>query len=306
MESEPVRTAAILIIDDNADNVRLLGGMLKDQAQILFALDGETGLKLAKQHRPQLILLDVEMPGLDGYEVCRRLKANSDTQNSAVIFVTAHTTMADEIKALDIGAVDFIPKPFNAAVVRARVRTHLQLKQQVELLENLASTDTLTGLSNRRYFDKMLNLEFQRHRRQQAPLALALIDIDHFKVYNDTYGHPAGDACLIQVAHAIRATSKRPFEVVARYGGEEFIVLLPGTTASEALKYGSVVCHSVQSLALPHAQSSTGPVVTISTGVCALTPGAADTHESLIEATDRALYQAKHEGRNRAILAGAT
>ncbi|MDH4608999.1 diguanylate cyclase [Pseudomonas sp. BN102] len=292
--------SVILIIDDSADSIRLLSSMLKDQGQILFATSGETGIRLAQQQQPTLILLDVEMSGMNGYEVCAALKNDPATQDCAVIIVTANTGMEYEIKALEAGAVDFITKPFNPPVVRARVQTHLRLQRQTTLMRQLANRDGLTGLYNRRYFDEALSLEFERHRRQRLPLAVALIDVDHFKAYNDHYGHPQGDVCLQSVAKAINTVSRRPGELVARYGGEEFAIILPHTDALGAEKYGGWLCDLVRELRIDHQYSATAPMVTISVGIASLAPPVQGSMQQLIEATDKALYQAKTDGRDRA------
>ncbi|MCO6060298.1 diguanylate cyclase [Pseudomonas sp. MOB-449] len=292
----------ILIIDDSADTIRLLSGMLKTQGQILFATSGEKGIGLARSQRPTLILLDVELGGMNGYEVCAALKADPATRDCAVIIVTAHTGMDSEIRALEAGAVDFITKPFNPPVVQARVQTHLRLQQHTAMMRQLANRDGLTGLCNRRCFDEALMQEFERHRRHRLPLALALIDIDHFKAYNDHYGHPEGDICLQRVAKAIDAVARRPGELVARYGGEEFVVILPHSDAHSARRYGDRLCEVVRSLELAHQASETADKVTISVGVASLVPTVQSTSQQLIALADQALYQAKTAGRNRAIL----
>ncbi|MFC5697998.1 diguanylate cyclase domain-containing protein [Pseudomonas sp. GCM10022186] len=292
----------ILIIDDSADTIRLLSGMLKDQGQILFATSGEMGIELAQSRQPALILLDVEMTGMNGYEVCAALKADPATRDCAIIIVTAHTGMGSEIRALEAGAVDFITKPFNPPVVRARVQTHLRLQQQTSMMRQLANRDGLTGLYNRRCFDEVLTQEFERHRRQHLPLALALIDIDHFKAYNDHYGHPQGDVCLQRVATAIDTVARRPGELVARYGGEEFVIILPHSDAHGARKYGEQLCEVVRNLQLAHQASETAAMVTISVGVASLVPTVESTTLQLIALADQALYQAKVAGRNRAIV----
>ncbi|WP_044874457.1 diguanylate cyclase [Pseudomonas sp. LFM046] len=290
----------ILIVDDSVDTIRLLSGMLKDQCQILFATSGEKGIGLARLHQPALILLDVEMTGLNGYEVCAALKADPTTKDCAVIIVTAHTGMDSEIRALEAGAVDFITKPFNPPVVRARVQTHLRLQQHTAMMRQLANRDGLTGLYNRRCFDEALTQEFERHRRQSLPLALALIDIDHFKAYNDHYGHPQGDVCLQRVATAIETAARRPGELVARYGGEEFVTILPHCDAHDAKKFAERLCEVVRSLQLAHRTSETAELVTISVGVASLVPSVESTTLQLIALADQALYQAKAAGRNRA------
>lgn len=301
--SEPAAAPnLILIIDDSADTIRLLSSMLKDQGQILFATNGEMGIQLAQLQQPALILLDVEMTGMNGYEVCSALRTDPATKDCAIIIVTAHTGMESEIKALEAGAVDFISKPFNPPVVRARVQTHLRLQQHTAIMRQLANRDGLTGLFNRRYLDEVLSREFERHRRQQMPLTLALIDVDHFKAYNDHYGHPQGDVCLQRVATAIGTVARRPGEVVARYGGEEFAVVLPHTDVPGAAKYGDWLCDLVGDLAIAHDFSATAPRVTISVGLVSIVPSVHGSVQQLLTAADQALYRAKSDGRNRAFV----
>lgn len=290
--------STILIIDDSVDSIHLLSAMLKDQGQILFATNGPAGIRLAAQKQPDLILLDVTMPNMDGYEVCRALKSDPLTQRCAVIFVTASSNAESEISALEAGAVDFICKPFNQPVVRARVQTHLRLQIHSATLSRLANRDGLTGLFNRRYFDEQLEREFQRHKRQKLPLGLVFIDIDFFKTYNDGYGHLQGDACLCSVAQLIDSATRRPDEIVARYGGEEFIVILPYTSPKDAIAYAEWICRRVRDANLEHAYSSVAKHVTISVGATSAIAVDGDVSQMMTTAADEALYQAKAAGRN--------
>lgn len=287
----------ILIIDDSPEAIRLLAGILKDQGQILFATSGAEGISLARQRLPHLILLDVDMPDMDGYDVCRRLKADPDTQDVAIIFVTAVGSTKSEVEALAAGAVDFITKPLNPPVVRARVLTHLKLKHQATALAQLANRDGLTGLYNRRYFSEQLEKEFQRHKRQKLPLGLAMIDVDHFKSYNDGYGHLEGDNCLRRIAECVDTATRRPGELAARYGGEEFVALLPYNSMENAEKYGARLCQCVRELNFVHAYAPSG-TITISVGISSIVPDGITTGQSLIAAADRALYMAKAAGRD--------
>ncbi|HWU85143.1 MAG TPA: diguanylate cyclase, partial [Rhodocyclaceae bacterium] len=219
--------AAILAVDDQPSNIQLLYAILGDDYDLAMATSGEDALRLCEAHQPDLILLDIQMPGLSGFEVCERLKERAVTHNIPIIFVTAQTTANEETRALRGGAVDFIAKPFNPDVVKARVRTHVQLKQQSDLLRTLAFVDPLTGLANRRRFEENLRAEWRRCQRHRMPLALIMIDVDHFKAYNDHYGHQIGDACLQLVAQTLARHFGRGYDLVARYGGEEFVCLLP-------------------------------------------------------------------------------
>jgi len=297
--------STILIIDDNPDTIRLMSAMLREQARVLFATNGMAGLEIARAQRPQLILLDLQMQSMDGFAVCERIMADPDLRHCPVIFVTASSGVESEIACLDAGAVDFITKPLSGPVVQARVRTHLRLQAALASLDTLAHRDGLTGLHNRRYFDEQFAVEVARHRRQGAALGVALVDVDHFKLYNDHYGHQLGDECLRAVAQALAQCTRRPGELVARYGGEEFVVLLPNSCEDEVQRYGQWICEHVAALKLPHAASPVAPQVTISVGLCSMAPEVDDTPASLLETADKALYDAKRGGRNRAALGGA-
>lgn len=296
--------STILIIDDNPDTIRLMSAMLREQARVLFATNGMAGLEIARAQRPQLILLDLQMKSMDGFAVCERIMADPDLRHCPVIFVTASSGVESEIACLDAGAVDFITKPLSGPVVQARVRTHLRLQAALASLDTLAHKDGLTGLHNRRYFDEQFAIEVARHRRQGAALGVALVDVDHFKLYNDQYGHQLGDECLRAVAQALAQCTRRPGELVARYGGEEFVVLLPNSSEDEVRRYGDWICAHVAGLKLPHAASPLAPHVTISVGLCSLAPDTEDEPATLLEVADKALYEAKRAGRNRAVLGG--
>jgi diguanylate cyclase (GGDEF)-like protein len=239
------------------------------------------------------------MPDMDGLEVCRQLKTNPETFDIPIIFVTAQHNPDEETRGLNAGAVDFITKPVNPAVVRARVRTHLTLKSQSDMLRSLVFVDGLTGVANRRRFDESLDAEWRRCRRVQSPLSLFMADIDHFKLYNDSYGHQAGDICLQSVASILKGQLGRSHDLVARYGGEEFVCLLPDIHLVNALQKAESMVRSVRERGLPHCSSPTDAVVTISLGVAVTVPGPDMEPADLIFAADAQLYAAKHQGRNR-------
>jgi len=302
--TDQARNGRLLIVDDAMENIQILNHVLGEEHEVLFALNGEKALELAHQHRPDLILLDAVMPGMDGYEVCAAMRASPDVQDIPIIFVTALTTPEDETRALEAGAVDFITKPFNVAVVRARVRTHLTLKRQSDAMRELTLTDALTGVANRRSFNDALDNEWRRCARAAAPLSVIMIDIDHFKLYNDAYGHQAGDICLRQVANAMMHCAGRTPDLLARYGGEEFVILLPQVGAQGAETVAQRILATVRELAIPHRMSSAGDTVTVSLGVATVVPpeGSSDPG-ALVRSADRALYQAKKDGRNRYCIA---
>lgn len=289
----------ILIVDDNIDELRFLGKLIKDQGDVIVATSGEAGLFLAHQRKPDLIITALDLRDISGIDVCRRLKSERETKDCAVIVVTAHENEHSEVAALEAGAVDFISKPYSPPVVKARVKTHLMLSRQQAQLQTLADRDGLTEVFNRRYFESQARVEVSRHYRQQQPLTLALLDIDHFKAFNDTYGHLHGDACLREVAQAISTGSRRPGEFVARYGGEEFVAVLPNTDTRGANKYGRWIRECVLTLGIPHAQSTTVPFVSISVGIVTIIPDAQTTLDLLISTADNALYLAKQSGRNQ-------
>lgn len=326
---------SILIVDDDPASIQVLGRMLAEQGQLRFALSGAEGLRMAQEAPPDLLLLDADMPGLDGFEVCTRLKSDPVLADVPVIFVTAHSDTQTELAGLAAGAVDCINKPPQAPLVVARVRTQLRLKALTDELRRAALTDALTGVANRRRFDELLHREWQRAQRNTEPLSLAMIDIDHFKAYNDHFGHPAGDHCLRRVAEALRSVARRPADVLARYGGEEFVLLAPQTDPAGAQHLGEALVQAVAALHLPHpgAPMTTphvpghGGEVSVSVGVVTVrvpapgrgtrghlgAPGSAGsagstgslggwasvTPTDIVEAADHALYDAKRQGRAR-------
>jgi len=293
----------ILIVDDAMENIQVLHQALRDEHEVLFALSGEKALEIAHQQAPDLILLDAMMPGMDGYAVCAALAKSATVKDIPVIFVTALTQPEDETRALEAGAADFISKPFNVAVVRARVRTQLTVKRQADILRELTLTDSLTGIANRRNFSETMENEWRRCARAKQPMALIMGDIDCFKTYNDAYGHQAGDACLQKIAAAIKGSAERPSDLIARYGGEEFVVLLPQETPQGAEVVAQRILDEVRFLALPHAKSPVSPYVTVSLGVASIQPTLDTDPGTLIRAADALLYRAKGMGRNRYCLA---
>nr|WP_255705624.1 MULTISPECIES: diguanylate cyclase [unclassified Ectothiorhodospira] len=293
--------ATVLIVDDQPTNIHALASLLKADYRILTATRGEKALELAQaEQAPDLILMDIVMPDMDGYETCRRLKDNEATRSIPVIFVTALDHDKDEEQGLNLGASDYISKPFNPAIVRARVRNQVNLKLKTDMLEKISLQDGLTEIPNRRYFDQKLAEEWARSSRNDQSLALLMVDIDQFKPFNDHYGHGAGDECLRRVAQALRRVPTRATDLVARYGGEEFVVLLPETDTRGAQHVAQAMLEAVRSLEVTHDYSDVAPHVTISIG------GAIQSRqhpkpsaEDLKKAADTALYQAKTNGRNR-------
>jgi diguanylate cyclase (GGDEF)-like protein len=290
----------LLVVDDQPVHLQVLHRTLSGEHQMFAATQGEQALKVAREQRPDLVLLDVVMPGMDGFEVLHRLRSEPELADIPVIFVTAHGGDDIETQCLSAGAVDFISKPINPSVVRARVKTHLTLKFQSDLLRNLAFLDGLTGVSNRRQFDERLALEWGRAQRNGAALTLILLDVDAFKRFNDHYGHQAGDDCLRQIASVLQAALRRPADVVARYGGEEFVCLLPDTAFDDGLAMAHQMLTAVRKLAIPHHFSEAATVVTASLGVATREGAGVDSRAcDLLALADAQLYQAKRAGRAR-------
>ena len=295
----PARRPRLLVVDDQPVNVQALYQVFCADHQVLMATAGVQALALCASKQPDLVLLDVSMPGMDGYEVCQRLKASEATRDIPVIFVTAHNDEAAETRGLDAGAVDFISKPINARIVRARVKTHLTLKAQSDVLRHWVYTDGLTGVYNRRFFDERLAVEWARAARNATALGIVMLDVDFFKHYNDHYGHQAGDECLRHVAAALKRCAKRPGDVVARYGGEEFVCLLPDTGLDGAMQLASQLGQAVFAQQITHADSSVAPVVTVSLGVCSTCACATSSASELLRQADAHLYAAKSLGRHQ-------
>ncbi len=304
MKRKPEKLS-VMIIDETPANIRVLAEALRSEYRVRVATSGKEALELiAHLGAPDLILLDVMMPDMDGYEVCRRLKANAATRNVPIIFVTARSDAIDEESGLRLGAVDYIVKPFHLPIVTARVRNHLQLKQKTDLLESLAMLDGLTGIPNRRRFDQTLDDEWLRARRDGTPIATIIADIDHFKEYNDHFGHAAGDHCLTKVAAALEKTLNRAGDLVARYGGEEFVAILPDTDEHGAREVAERFLKAIEALALPNPLSSVADHVTISIGFASTTPRESHGAIALLEQADQRLYQAKALGKNRIVGSG--
>lgn len=307
----------LLVVDDDPVMIRVLARMLEGIGEVRFALSGTDAIRIARERVPDLILLDAELGDASGFDVCEELKSDPLFSDVAIIFVTSHRTQADELRGFAKGAADFIGKPVSEPLLRARASTQLRVQQLTTKLRRLSNTDALTGVANRHMFNQLLLKECLRAARG-SPLALLMIDVDHFKGFNDAYGHPAGDLCLQSVARALTAACQRAGDVVARVGGEEFAILLPATTLEGATIVAQRVTSLVQELAVPHAHSSCAQVVTVSVGVAGHpeSGGVGDassrraegtievaqerTGDALLHAADLALYAAKQAGRNRA------
>ena len=318
----------ILVVDDTPPNVQLLLTMLTRKGYKARGVnDGVTALLETDNELPDLVLLDINMPNMDGFELCQQLKASDRTRDIPVIFISARDEVLDKIQAFALGGADYITKPFQIAEVLARVENQLtlrrlqrqlqaqneQLKQEIdhrgiaeallqdanEKLERLVNLDGLTELANRRCFDAYLEQEWQRLAREQLPLSLIMCDIDFFKNYNDTYGHVAGDECLRKVARVIEQSVRRPADLAARYGGEEFVVVLPNTDIDGSMLVADLIRRRLSDLAILHEDSSVSEFVTLSMGVSSLIPKVDSSPSVLLTAADYALYRAKELGRNQ-------
>lgn len=287
--------AVILLVDDIAANIQVLAAALKADYHIKVATNGERCLELASaEPKPDMILLDINMPGMGGHEVCSRLKKDPDTQAIPVIFVTAMNAEEDEEYGLSLGAVDYITKPIRPAIVKARVNTHITLKQQSDKLLAMALHDQLTGLYNRHYLVDRVQHKMASSIRHQYALSLLILDVDYFKNFNDEHGHLVGDEVLKSIGEILKRHS-RAEDIAARFGGEEFIILLDKCSQFDALEKAKKLRQAIEA-AKPHGLS-----VTTSIG-CALFMGGKQSFNAWLQQADEALYQAKKQGRNQVVL----
>ena len=300
LDNETNREPGILIVDDMPINIQILARSLKSDYRIRIATSGLKALEIARSNDPpDLILLDILMPEMDGYEVIKALKRNSRTRNIPVIFITVRDKVEDESTGFEMGAVDYITKPFHLPVVKARIKTQMELKRKTDMLERLASLDGLTNIPNHRRFSEVAKKEWRRAQRSVIPLTFLMIDIDFFKSFNDCYGHACGDDCIRSVAATLEKNLERPGDFVARYGGEEFAVVLPETSEKGARLMAEKLRSEVQGLNIRHQDSSVAPYITISIGCATAIPQKDLTAVALVKAADKMLYQAKNEGRNQ-------
>ena len=289
----------ILAVDDDRFNLRVLTDILKTNYTVISAGCGEDALKIAHDNQPDLILLDIVMPGMDGFEVLKELKGGDATRNIPVICITGLKNVQDEERGFFLGAVDYITKPFQNSIVKARVATHLQIVRHIRTIERLGMIDVLTDLPNRRSFEKQIGAEWGRAAREKTWLSLLMIDVDKFKVYNDTYGHPQGDLLLQSVARVFASTLRRSTDHAARIGGEEFAVILPDTDLQGASKIAEDIRCNVERHEVPCRDDNSITSVTVSIGVTSIVPTLEGSISDFFTTSDKALYTAKNEGRNR-------
>ena len=296
---------SILIVDDEKSNLVFLTRILGEKYNIYTAKDGTSAVKKATELLPDIIILDIIMPDMSGYEVLAALKKQEATREIPIIFITGLSSAEEEEKALSYNAVDYINKPFRPNIVKLRIRNQIRNVNQVRTIKRLSMTDQLTEIPNRRSFDERLSMEWRRAIREKTPISLLMLDIDKFKTYNDLYGHQKGDIVLRAVAKTIEQGLRRPGDFAARWGGEEFVALLANTDRAGALEVAERIRADVEKLHISCEKSSDAEApVTISLGVESLIPDTNSSLDLFISAADTALYEAKAAGRNRICTAG--
>ena len=288
----------LLIVDDDKSNLMMLSHILQTEYNVRVALDGKSALAIAEKYSPDLILLDILMPDMDGYQVFTSLQNLDKTANIPVIFITGLSNNSDEKKGLKLGAVDYISKPFDDMIIKLRVHNQIQIINQMRTIEHLSMIDQLTGIPNRRNFDNRLHLEWGRSIRENISISLLMVDIDHFKKYNDSYGHQQGDKALCIVAQTLLQTLKRTSDFAARWGGEEFAVLIPNSNSLGGLDIGEQIRVNVEAADL-YCDNGDLTKVTVSIGVNTHKPTLSSSVDNFIFKADRALYNAKNAGRNK-------
>lgn len=314
--SSDLESPLVLIVeDDRMMRMQVRLAMQKAGYKILEAVDGEQGLIAYTQNQPDIVLLDAMMPVMDGFTCCSKLHELPEPYHAPVLMITGLDDKESVDRAFEVGASDYVTKPIHWPVLRQRVKRLIashrgmvamqELTKQLEAanqkLELLASLDGLTGVANRRHFDEYLQQEWRRLVREKLPLSLILADIDYFKLYNDSYGHPKGDECIQEVAKTIAETARRPADLVARYGGEEFAIILPNTELSGAVQVAEKIRSQVKAKAILHQNYTASKYVTISCGVAVVIPDPESSEKVLISLADKALYRAKSEGRDRVV-----
>lgn len=289
----------ILVVDDMTTTLLLLHDLLKDTYEVKIAKSGTKALEILESPNDiDLILLDIEMPDINGYDVCKRIKNNETIKNIPIIFITGRTSQEDEEYGLNLGAIDYITKPFNKAIVKLRIKNYLNLKIKNDMLEKLSMYDGLTNIRNRRFFDETFEKTFSEIKRDKKSLAVLMIDIDFFKPYNDNYGHGQGDETLRKVAKALEKTIKRASDFVARYGGEEFVILLKDINKDGVEAVANNLLNAIRELKITHEFSKIENYVTVSIGASFYNSNSDVTKLELLLKADETLYNVKNSGRN--------
>ena len=295
---------SLLIVDDENTNLKVLTHILGSEYTILTATNGTSAIEKAKEYKPDLILLDILMPEMNGYEILSIIKKCEDIKRIPVIFITGLSSDEDEEKGLSLEAADYITKPFSSMIVKLRVRNQIQIINQMRTIEHLSLIDQLTNIPNRRSFDDRLRMEWKQAAREQTPISILMIDLDNFKNINDTCGHQHGDKVLKTVASVFSQSFKRPGDFAARWGGEEFVVLLPNTPLEGAMEIAEKIRTDIQNMEISFDNGSTIKV-TVSIGVNFATPTKDCPVDPFISGADKALYAAKDAGRNKTVSAKA-
>lgn len=288
----------ILAIDDSPVQAKLLKQILEEQYDVTTCLTAQEGMKAALTGEYSLILLDVIMPDMDGFEVLKLLQTASQTKYTPVILITGLTDVQNEEKGLVLGAVDYITKPFYSLIVKARVNTHIKLFHYQEEMRSQAMVDELTGVANRRSYEETSLLRWRDAIRLGLTFSVCMMDIDKFKVYNDTFGHPAGDRVLATVAKTASLCLRRSTDFFARYGGEEFVSIIVGHDAGNANEHMEKVRQAVEELHIPH-NPTVSKWVTLSMGGVTVMPKEGDSYDTYLKIADTMLYDAKRFGRNQ-------
>lgn len=292
----------VFIVDDEVINIQILRELLKNDYFVYMADSGQKALENCAKIQPDVVLLDISMPGMNGFDVCGAIKGNPETAHIPVIFVTAHLDTESEARGFQVGGADFIRKPIQPIVTRARIHSQFALKRQTDYLKSLALMDGLTGISNRRHFEDTLEIVWLQCIRDKTPISAIFVDVDFFKPYNDRYGHQEGDKCLRHVAQTLKKCLRRPMDTLARYGGEEFVCLLPHTDLRGAEYVAESMRDGIRASRWPH-EDGLESCLSISVGVSTSTPIVGQQAAGLLEHADQLLYQAKDGGRNRVVAA---
>lgn len=293
---------SVLIIDDDINLVRQVGEYLQPDFDVSFATTAYDGLELAKT-QPEVILLDVNLAEVNGFELCRSLKSNKETADIPVIFITSATTLEDQTEAFNVGAVDFVHKPLELPILKMRIMTHAKLFRQSKMFDRMSQTDSLTELYNRRKFSEDMTQELYRSQRNQQGFCLILIDVDDFKAFNDNYGHAEGDKCLQYVARVLKENGSRAIDGTYRIGGEEFAILLPETALEGAQTVCQNILQQLKTDCIVHEHASNADYVTVSMGIAMYSFDNKETMEQLFKRCDDALYKAKQQGKNQYLTA---
>jgi diguanylate cyclase (GGDEF)-like protein len=301
----PEEKNSLLVVDDENINLKVLNQILGAEYTIYTASNGKSAIEKAKEYKPDLIILDIIMPEMDGYETLKEIKKSDDIKHIPVIFITGLSNDMDEEKGLSLNAADYITKPFSATIVKLRVHNQIQIVNQMRTIERLSMMDQLTNLPNRRSFDERLNMEWKVAVRDQTPISILMIDIDKFKHINDTFGHQKGDIVLQEISRIYPKEFKRPSDFAARWGGEEFVALLPHTHAEGSFEIAERIRNVIEDTEIKLGKDTTYKI-TVSIGVNTVIPSVDASIDAFITNADMALYEAKDTGRNRVVAAKHT